>query len=319
MYAAISLFGITLGIFALTHAVRGDPVTYLVGQLGSHRLTPQLIRALKHEHHLDEPLPIQYVFWLQSLAHLDLGRSISDNRPVLEKIAERLPNTLELNLAALLLALAIGIPLALASAWRPDSAFDRTAAATTVVLFSIPNFWIAILLIDVMAVRMQLLPLYGMSADDADLLSPAAFLLDHIRHLILPVTTLALGEIALFARFGRAALIEVLRKEFITAARARGVGNVSILLKHGLRNALAPLITLLGISIPLLLSGSVVVERIFQWNGVGRLFLEASLARDYPTVMGLTLMTSVATLLSFLMTDLLYAVADPRVELEGTP
>ena len=193
---------------------------------------------------------------------------------------------------------------------------SRMASAVVFfLLYSLPTFWIALLLVEWFSVRLGVLPLFGMTSDGYADMSVGQRLLDRTRHLVLPVVTLTYAQLAIFARFSRSALAEVIGQDFITTARAKGVSDRGVVLRHGLRNALLPLITLLGLTIPLLLSGSVIVEEIFQWDGIGRLYFESIRARDYPTVMGLTVVTAVMTLMAGLLADVLYAVADPRVRL----
>ena len=316
-YAVITFFGITVATFALVHAVPGDPVAFYIGRAGMHSVPPSLLDSVRREHHLDRPLPVQYVHWLRSAASFDFGRSIVHRRPVSAVIAEKLPNTFEINLIAFLLAAAIGVPLGLWSAGRRGSRAEQATSIGFYLLYSLPSFWVALLLIQFFSVRLEWLPLFGMHSDgwqEMGLLQKAG---DRALHLLLPVVTLAYAQTAIFARFSRAATVEVIRQDFITAARARGASPSALLWRHAFRNAMIPLISLLGLTIPFLISGSVIVERIFQWDGIGLLYFDAILARDYPVVMGMTVVTAVVTLFASLMADLLYAVADPRVRLDG--
>lgn len=314
LYAVITFFGITVATFLLIHAVPGDPVTFYIGRVGQHVSRPAL-EALRHEYHLDEPLPQQYLYWLRSAVTLDFGRSIIDRRPVAKRIAEKLPNTFELNLVAFLLAAIIGLPVGLWSASHSGRKVERASAVFFFLLYSLPAFWVALLLMQYFAVRLDVLPLFGMASDDAASLPVAARLWDHVRHLVLPVITLSYAQLAIFARFSKSAVTEVIRQDFITTARAKGAGEASVLWRHAFRNALIPLVTLLGLIIPSLISGSVIVESIFQWDGVGMLYYNSILARDYPTVLGLTVATAAVTLLASLFADVLYAFADPRIRL----
>jgi len=316
LYAVLTFFGITVATFALVHAVPGDPVDFYLSQSGM-RGSRAALQAVRHEYHLDRPLVVQYGYWLRGLLTLDLGQSIADRRPVTDRIAEKLPATFELNLLAFLLAAAAGIPIGLWSASRPNRLLDRGSAAVFFVLYSLPNFWVALLLIQFFVIRHDWLPLLGMHSDEWRTMSAGGRLLDHLQHLVLPVLTLAYAELAIFARYSRSALTEVIRQDFITTARAKGATEGAVLWHHALRNALIPLITLLGLTIPYLISGSVIVEQIFGWDGAGRLYFMAILSRDYPLVLGLTVATAVITLLAGLLSDLLYGLADPRIRLEG--
>jgi peptide/nickel transport system permease protein len=315
LYALLTFIGITIATFTLIHSVPGDPLLFFVGRSNIGLLPAETLAAIRHEFYLDEPLPEQYLHWLRGAVALDFGRSIQDRRPVRERILEKLPNTVQLNLIAFLLAAGLGIPIGLWSAAHSGRLGERASAVGFFLLYSLPSFWVALLLIEFFAVRYEILPLLGRVSDDYFELTPSAQLADRLHHLVLPVLTLTYAQLAMFARFSKSALTEVIRQDFITAARAKGAGNASVLWHHALRNALMPLITLLGISIPYLLSGSVIVEQIFQWDGIGLLYYDAILMRDYPTVMGLTVMTAMVTLFASLFADVLYAFADPRVRL----
>ena len=316
LYAILTFFGITVAVFALIHSVPGDPISFYTG-ISGFNVSPQAIEAIRREHRLDEPLFVQYGHWLRNVATLDFGRSIIDRRNVRDEIVRRLPNTLILNGIAFALAAAIGIPIGLWSARRPGRAVDRGSAVVFFLLYSLPSFWVALLLMRWLSVDLGVLPLFGMTSDNYEAMTAGEKLLDRAAHLVLPVITLAYAQLAIFARFSRAAAFEVIRQDFITTARAKGAGEGIVLWHHALRNALLPLITLLGLTVPYLLSGSVIVEEIFQWDGIGLLFFDSIRARDYPVAMALTVITATATLLASLVADVLYAVADPRVRLEG--
>jgi peptide/nickel transport system permease protein len=306
LYAIISFFGITVATFTLIHAAPGDPLSFYAGSSGL-RASPEVLEAIRQEFHLDRPLRDQYLHWLAGSLTLDFGRSIADRRPVVRRVLEKLPNTFLLNTIAFGLAAAIGIPVGLWSARRPGRLFDRGSAVLFFLLYSLPSFWVALLLMELFSVKLGWFPLFGVTDDGS--------FVDRVRHLVLPVVTLSYAQLAIFARFSRAAVSEVIRQDFITAARARGAGEAVVLWHHAFRNALLPLITLLGLTIPYLISGSVIVEEIFQWDGVGQLYFQSIRMRDYPTVMGLTVLTALATLLASLLADVLYAIADPRVRL----
>lgn len=315
LYAVLTFFGITIATFALIHSVPGDPISFFVGHQGMRSLPPATVEAIVQEFHLDEPLPMQYLYWLRAALTFDFGISIVDHRPVRTRILEKLPNTFTLNSTAFLLAALLGVPIGLWSATRSGRLTERASAVGFFLLYSLPSFWVALLLMQLFAVKWNVLPLLGVTSDDYPDMSTAARLADRMQHLVLPVITLAYAQLAIFARFSKSALNEVIRQDFITAARAKGAGEGAVLWRHAFRNALIPLITLLGLTIPYLISGSVIVEQIFQWDGIGLLYFDSILSRDYPTVMGLTVITAVVTLLASLLADILYAVADPRVRL----
>ncbi len=315
LYGALTFLGITIATFALIHSVPGDPISFYIGRAGSHSIPPEVLAQVRSEFHLDRPLPEQYLYWVRGAVMLDFGRSIVERRSVREVVAEKLPNTFQLNAIAFLLAAFIGIPIGLWSATRSGRLTERFSAVGFFLLYSLPSFWVALLLMQFFAVKLGWAPLLGMTSDDYTELSTAQRIADRMHHLVLPVLTLTYAQIAIFARFSKSALTEVIRQDFITAARARGAGKASVLFRHALRNALIPLITLVGLTIPYLLSGSVIVEQIFQWDGIGLLYYNAILARDYPIIMGLTVVTALATLFASLVADILYAFADPRVRL----
>jgi len=314
LYAVLTFIGITIVTFTLIHAVPGDPITFY---LASHRNPSHAaLEAIRREYHLDKPLVEQYGYWVKGVMTLDFGRSTYDRRPVTERILEKLPNTFLLNLLSFILAAAIGLPIGLWSATQSGRLLERASAVAFFVLYSLPSFWIALLLMQIFSVRLDLLPLFGMTSDEYPTLSAAAQFLDRVKHLILPVIVLSYAQLAIYARLSKAALTEVIRQDFITTARAKGVAPGAVIWRHALRNAMIPLVTLLGLTIPSLISGSVIVEGIFQWDGIGRLYLDSILARDYPTVLGLTVATAIVTLLASLAADILYAVADPRIRFD---
>jgi peptide/nickel transport system permease protein len=312
-YAVLTFLGITVVTFTLIHAVPGDPIDFLASKGMRNISSPAQVAALRHELHLDQPLAVQYLYWFRGIVTLDFGRSTIDRRLVIDRIAEKLPRTFALNTIAFLLAALIGLPVGLWSATRSGRLIERGSSVFFFLLYSLPTFWVALLLMEWFAVRFNLLPLLGMSSDDYASMTTAQQIADRARHFVLPVITLCYGQIAILARFTKSSLTEVIRQDFITTARAKGAGEGAVLLVHAFRNALIPLVTLLGLIVPSLISGSVIVETMFQWDGAGRLYFDAIYARDYPTVLGLTVATAVVTLLASLAADVLYAVADPRI------
>ncbi|MGZ5493604.1 MAG: ABC transporter permease [Thermoanaerobaculia bacterium] len=317
LYAFVTFIGITVATFALIHAVPGDPVQFYAGRGAIMHPSSAAIEALRREYHLDEPLPRQYVRWLRGVVTLDFGRSITYGRDVTGLISEKLPRTLLLNVIAFVLAAVIGLPIGLWSGARSGRLFDRASAISFFLLYSLPTFWVALLLMELFSVKLGVLPLFGVVSDDYSQLPPLHRLLDRIQHLLLPVITLAYGQLAIFARFARSSLREVIRQDFVTTARAKGVGEAGVVWRHALRNALLPIITLIGLVVPSLISGSVIVEDVFNWDGIGLLYFDSIGSRDYPTIMALTVVTAIVTLLATLVADLLYAAADPRVRLGG--
>jgi peptide/nickel transport system permease protein len=317
LYGVLTFFGITIVVFALIHAVPGDPVTFYVSQhMGGH-LSQAALDAIRHQNHLDLPLVAQYLYWLRGVVTFDFGTSISDHRPVIDHVLEKMPHTIELNLAAFLLAAIAGVPIGLWSASRSGRPLERASAVMFFLLYSLPSFWVALLLMEFVSVKLGVLPLFGMHSDTYTDMTRGQQLIDSMRHAVLPVITLCYTQLAIFARFSKAALTEVIGQDYITTARAKGAAPAAVLWRHAFRNALIPLITLLGLVIPYLISGSIIVENIFSWDGIGHLYFSSILSRDYPTVLGLTVATAVLTLFASLLADVLYAFADPRIRFEG--
>lgn len=315
LYAVLTFFGITVATFALIHAVPGDPINFFVAQAGVNTIPPAVLEHIRQTHHLDEPLPEQYLRWLHGIVTLDFGRSIKDGRLVSERILEKLPNTFQLNLLAFLLAALLGVPIGLWSATKSGHLAERASAAGFFLLYSLPSFWVALLLMQFFSVKLGILPLYGMTSDAYEYMSTGERVVDRFRHLVLPVTTAAYSQLAVFALYSKSAVTEVIRQDFITTARAKGAGPGAVLWRHAFRNALIPLISVLGLTIPYLISGTVIIEQIFQWDGIGLLYYSSILMRDFPTVMGLTVATAAVTLFASLVADILYALADPRIRL----
>jgi peptide/nickel transport system permease protein len=314
-YALLTFLGITVATFTLIHSVPGDPISFYAGRGGIKSLPPEMVASLRAEFHLDRPLPEQYLYWLRGVVTFDFGHSVIDRRPVRTVVLEKLPATFALNLLAFAIAASLGVPIGLWSASRSGRLTERASAVGFFLLYSLPSFWVALLLIQFFSVRLNLLPLFGMIDDQHEYFSAGGRLLDRVKHLVLPTLTLTYAQLAIFARFSKSAVSEVIRQDFITAARAKGASDVAVMWRHAFRNALIPLVTLLGLTIPYLLSGSVIVERIFQWDGIGLLYYDAVLARDYPVVMALTVVTAVMTLLASVLADVLYVLVDPRVRL----
>jgi peptide/nickel transport system permease protein len=312
--AVPTLFGIVVLVFLLVHLAPGSPVTAMGSESG-RRVTGQSAVAMRKLYGLDRPLPERFGLWLGRMARLDLGESFVDHRPVGARIREALPYTLALNGLALLLTLSIAIPLGVYAGGRAEGAFDRSSGVALFALYSMPTFWAALLLQALFSVRLRWLPLFGVASDAAR--AGFAGLPDRAAHLVLPVACLTYGSLAYVARLVRSGVAEAMTQDYVLAARARGASRRRALWAHALPNAALPLITLLGLILPGLLSGSVIVERIFAWPGLGRLYFDAVLSRDYPVVLGLSLLGAVATLLCSLAADVASAAADPRVR-DGT-
>ncbi|HEX9690124.1 MAG TPA: ABC transporter permease [Thermoanaerobaculia bacterium] len=310
-----TLAGIVVLVFLLLHLAPGSPASAAGSAESGRRVSAAAREEMRRLYGLDRPLPERFAQWISRVVRLDLGESFVDHRPVSERIREGLPATLALNGLALFFTLAIAVPVGVAAGGRPEGLFDRASAIALFALYSMPVFWAALLLQTLLSVELGWLPLYGISSDPAP--AGLAGIVDRLAHLALPVTCLTYGSLAFFARLVRAGVLEARSQDFVTAALARGVSRRAALWRHAFRNALLPLITLLGLLLPGLLSGSVIVERIFAWPGLGRLYFDSILSRDYPVVLGLSLVGAVATLLATLAADVAYALADPRVREEG--
>jgi peptide/nickel transport system permease protein len=303
------LFLITLFSFTLMHSAPGNFINPLEfpGEMGQEQ-----IDALLHTMGLDRPWYVQYGDWLWQLAHLDLGRSFKFRVPVLEMIMERLPATLELTIAALLLALFFGILIGVLSAITRGSAFDTSSRIFAVAGHAVPLFWLGLICIWIFAVELGWLPTGGIKSLDA----PAWDLWDRLKHLLLPAVILSFGRVASFSRYVRGELLEVLQEDYVRTARAKGLAPRVVLSRHALRNALIPLITVLGMNVRWLFGGAVLTETIFAWPGMGRLIVNAAFQRDYPVVMGTTLFSAILVIVGNLLADITYAVVDPRIQQE---
>lgn len=306
------LLGITIISFVVIHLAPGEP-TDLQTQLNPQAST-ELQERLRRQYGLDQPLHVQYSQWLMRLVQLDFGDSFSgDRRPVLDKILERLPVTILINLLSIALILAVSIPLGILSAVRRNSIFDRATTVLVFTGFAMPSFWLALLLMDWFGVRLGILPISGLKSLGYEYLSVGGQILDRISHLILPVFVSAIGGLAGFSRYMRSNMLEVIRQDYILTARAKGLSEKTVIYKHALRNALLPVITILGLSVPGLIGGSVIFETIFAIPGMGKLFFDGVMMRDYPLIMGILVIGAMLTLLGNLLADISYALADPRI------
>jgi len=311
LLAIPTLAGIILSVFLLMRLAPGDPA-HAASRRGTVRISRASADALRRTYGLDQPLAWQIGRWFSRAARLDFGESFQDHRPVARRIAEALPFTVALNALALLLTFGIAVPLGVAQARRAGTFFDRASTRFLFLLYSTPSFWMAMILLTVFAVRLEWLPLFGVASDVPPRGAWPAFL-DRAAHLAMPLACLTYGSLAFVTGLVRSGVRDQMGQEYVVAARARGATESQALWRHAFRNALLPLITLLGLIVPAFLSGSVIVEQIFAWPGLGRLYFDAILARDYPVILGVTLLTGVATLAATLVADLLYAAADPRV------
>jgi len=310
------LLGITLISFVVIHLAPGEP-TDLQTQLNP-KASADLQERLRQQYGLDQPLYQQYLTWLGHLLQLDFGTSFAtDQRPVLDKILEHLPITILVNVLSIGLILALAVPIGIYSATHQGSLFDHGTTLLVFIGFATPSFWLALLLMDWFGVRLGLFPISGIKSLGWDYLSTPRQVWDVIHHLMLPVFISAFGGLAGFSRYMRSNMLEVIRQDYILTARAKGLPEHLVIYKHALRNALLPVITILGLSVPGLIGGSVIFETIFAIPGMGKLFYDGVMMRDYPLIMGVLVIGAVLTLLGNLLADLSYALADPRIRHEG--
>lgn len=295
---ALVVLGVTVLVFLLIHFIPGDPVDVMLGESAQ----PADRAALRQALGLDQPVRVQLVNHFSSLARLDLGRSLYSQRPITELLAERLPATLQLATAALLVTLILAVPLGLLAAARRDTAWDHGAMAFSLLGVSIPNFWMGPLLILVFALGLGWFPVSGREGTGA---------------VVLPALTLGTSLAAILARMIRSSVLEVLGEDFIRTAYAKGLSRRQVLIRHALPNALLPVITILGLQLGTLLAGAVITETVFSWPGIGLLTIEAIQLRDYPVVQACVLVIALTYVLVNTLTDLLYALIDPRIRVGG--
>ncbi len=317
------IFGVTLITFVITHIVPADPV---VAYLGEHA-PPALVEKVRHEIGLDRPLPVQYVIYLDGLLHGNLGISILDNRPVSQDLAQYLPATVELATAAMLVALLVGVPSGIVSALYKDGWPDQVTRVLALGGVSLPIFYVALLLLGLLYSRLGVLPgpgqlgiytqppphLTGMVAVDALLSANWAALGDALRHLVLPALVLGYYNSGIITRMTRGSLLEVLRQDYVRTARAKGMTEPRVVLRHALRNALLPTVTVIGLTFGSLLSGAVLTETIFSWPGIGRYATNSVTNVDIPAVLGVTLVAAVTYSFVNLIVDVVYAYLDPQI------
>lgn len=309
------IFGITLITFAVVHLAPGGPVE--VETEMQLKASAQAKENLKKLYGLDKPLHVQYYNWLKRFVLFDFGKSFVDNRDVLKKILERIPVTLTINMLSLIFIILIAIPVGVFSATKRYSLFDKLSTLFVFVGFSTPTFWLALLLMILFGVNMGLLPISGIQSIDVSDMGPLDRLVDWIKHLVLPVGISAFGGIAGLSRYSRSSMLEAIRQDYIRTARAKGLKESEVIFRHALRNALMPIVTILGLSVPGLIGGGVIFETIFAIPGMGQLFYSSAMSRDYPTIMGILVIGALLTLLGNLIADISYALADPRIRKAG--
>ena len=292
------LFGVLLLVFSMLHLVPGDPVKMMLGEF---QTSPEQIAKLQSQLHLNEPLPQQFVRYVWNVLHGDLGTSIRSNKPVTQEIMDNLPSTLQLALAGLLIAGVLGITLGVLAAVKQYSWLDVGSMLVALIGISMPSFWLGLLFIFAFSLKFRLFPATG----GGDL-----------KHLVLPAVTLGLGAAAIIARLTRSSMLEVMRNEYVTTARAKGIRESRVIIRHALKNALIPVVTIFGLQFGQLLAGTVVIETVFGRPGIGRLIVDAILNKDFPLVQGIVLVVAVSYVIVNLIVDLVYAFLDPRIRYE---
>ena len=310
------LIGITFISYLVISLAPGGPLDFLTPE--DPNASPEVKERLIREFGLDQPIPVQYWHWLQRVVRLDFGRTfLPDGKPVLTKIGERLPITLFLNIVELLVILGLAVPIGVLSATRQYSLYDKITTIFVFVGFATPDFWLALLLMFLFGVQLGWLPISGLRSLNWEYLSFWRQQGDFIAHLILPIGVATFGGLAGFSRYMRQSMLEVIRQDYIQTARAKGLSEQTVVGKHALRNALLPVVTVLGLSLPGLIGGSVIIESIFAIPGMGQLMVQSVFARDYPVVMGNLVIVASLTLVANIVADLAYGLVDPRIRLGG--
>jgi len=308
------LIGITLICFFVMRLAPGSP-TDLQTEMNP-KASQESKERLNALYELDKPIYVQYGSWLKKISRGDLGVSFSsDHRPVADKIMERLPITILINILSLVIIIAVAVPIGVLSAVHQDSLFDKVTTVLVFIGFAAPTFWLALLLMIFFGIHLGWLPISGLRSLNYEYLNIWNQLIDLAKHLVLPVFVSAFGGLAGLSRYVRANMLEVIRQDYIMTARAKGLSERDVIYRHALHNALLPAITILGLSIPGLIGGSVIFETIFAIPGMGQLFYMSVMARDYPTIMGILLIGAILTLVGNLIADVSYAVADPRIRI----
>ncbi len=300
------LFGVSVIVFLIVHLTPGDPARIMLGAAGR----PEDVQRLRHELGLDKPIYVQYARWIGRAMQGDLGRSIALRRPVLDEVLLRFKNTLLLSAAAMVLSFTLGIAVGVVSAVRRGSLVDRLAMLLATFGLSLPSFWFAMVLIIVFSVKLRLLPGAGMTSSIG-----GGGVGDVAKHMVLPALALAVIPLAVIARYTRSAMLDVIAQDYVTTARAKGLAEQGVLIRHVLRNTLVLIVTMLGLQVGFLLAGAVYIENVFSWPGVGQMLVEAILKRDFPLVQGGVLLVATSYVAINLLTDLLYTYLDPRIRL----
>lgn len=311
------VLGIVTITFVMIRVAPGDPLDMYLEPQRQRQVDPEIIELLRVKYGLDQPIHIQYWRWISNVARGDFGESFRSRRPVGRMLAEAIPYTLQLTILATLFDALLGIMLGIIAAVKQYTALDKAVTMGALIVYAIPGFWLALMLVMVFSVHLGWFPTSQTRSMDYEFLSFWGKLGDRAWHLVLPVFVLGIGSAAGTARYVRNRLLDVLNADFVWAARARGFKERVVIVRHALRNALIPVITMYGMSLPYLLGGATVIESIFAWPGMGNMAVGGVGGRDYPVIMATTLIAAVLTVLGNLLADITYAVVDPRVTYGG--
>jgi len=314
LIAIPTLFGITLVTFLIINLSPGDPAQIQTQGIMDSKVSIRVYEELRKYYELDKPIHVRYFKWMGRLARLDFGTSMSTDRlPVTQKIKSRLLPTMTLAILAMGISLVFSIPIGIYAAARQNRLFDTVSSTFLYALYSVPSYVMAVPLILLVGIQWDLLPFQGMTSDNYEQLTAGGKIVDVVKHFVLITFCFSYGAWAYDSRFVRQNMLEVLRQDYIRTARAKGLGEFRVIVCHAFRNTLIPIMTLLGLMLPEIIGGSVILEVMFNWPGMGRLFFESMLARDYPTIMALNFITACLVLLGTLLADISYAFVDPRV------
>lgn len=306
------LIGITIITFFIMHITPGKPTDSITDM--NMKVTAEAKERLQQLYGLDKPVYVQYFDWIKRFIFFDFGNSFKDLRPAREKIFERLPATILLNVLSLFFICLISIPLGIYCAVKKDSFADKSITVILFILYSIPSFWLALMFMILFGINLGWLPISGLYSFDFETMSILGKIFDITKHLILPVSVSVIVSLASLSRYTRSGMLEVLKQDYIKTTYAKGLTEKQVIFKHALKNTLLPLITIVGLSIPGLIGGSFIFETIFSYPGIGRLGYEAVMARDYPVVMAIATLTAILTLIGNIIADILYTYADPRIK-----
>jgi len=305
------VFGVLTLTFFIIRLAPGDPASFFI-QPG---VSPKVAEQMREQYGLNDPLIVQYFKWLGNILQGDFGRSFSRHQPVFDVILDAVPITISLALIGITMQFIFGILLGVISAVKQGTKLDRTLTVSALFIYSMPEFWLSLMLIIFFSLKLGWFPASNLNSIGADSLGTVEFILDRLHHLVLPIFVLSLGGIAGLARYVRGQMLEVIRQDYIRTARAKGLSEKVVIFKHALRNALLPVVTILGGSLPALFSGALFIEVIFAIPGMGRIAVEAVFARDYPLIIANTFISGTLIVLGNLLADVLYAVVDPRIKL----